>query len=100
MAEVVFGPQVVAVVAAVYLSNVVIEAFERLSFAVLIEQRREGLVEFVEGLDAGEDVVGLLQARTHVVRHGHVFECAVQDGGVAADEFLHLGVGQYVYAQL
>lgn len=50
-----------AVVGFVYLPDVVQKAFEGFPLAVLVEQGGEGFVELVEGLDAGEDVVGVLE---------------------------------------
>lgn len=55
---IVFLHGVVAVVCLVYLLNVFQKAFKCFPVAVLIQKRREGLVEFVECFKSGEDVVG------------------------------------------
>ena len=46
--EVEFGTEIVLVVRFVYLPDIVQKAFERLSAAVLIEQRRGCFIQFVE----------------------------------------------------
>ena len=59
LAEVIFRTKVVLVVGTVYLLNVIQKLFEWFSIAVLVDERRERLIVFVERLDAEEDVVGV-----------------------------------------
>ena len=54
-----FCTKVVLVVGTVYLLNVIQKLFEWFSIAVLVDERRERLIVFVERLDAEEDVVGV-----------------------------------------
>ena len=91
--EIVFGTEVVGVVVGVDFSNIVQELFERFSISVVIDERRECLVEFVERLHAREDEVGALETPAHCVGHLDLSECAVEDICVRLDEALHVGVG-------
>ena len=54
-----FCTKVVLVVGTVYLLNVIQKLFEWFFIAVLVDERRERLIVFVERLDAEEDVVGV-----------------------------------------
>ena len=54
-----FCTKVVLVVGTVYLLNVIQKLFEWFSIAVLVDKRRERLIELVERLDAEEDVVSV-----------------------------------------
>ena len=54
-----FCTKVVLVVGTVYLLNVIQKLFEWFSIAVLVDERRERLTQFVERLDAEADVVGV-----------------------------------------
>ena len=54
-----FCTKVVLVVGTFYLLNVIQKLFEWFSIAVLVDERRERLTQFVERLDAEEDVVGV-----------------------------------------
>ena len=65
MNKVVFRAEVVGVVGRVDVLNVVQKAFEGLSFTVLIKERGECLVEFVERLYTREDIVGALEPTAH-----------------------------------
>lgn len=60
--KVILRPQIVAVVGIVDLSNVVQKRLERFSIAVRIDQCRESLIELMEGLEAGKDVVRSMQS--------------------------------------
>lgn len=44
----------------------------------------------MEGLDAGEDVVGALELASHSGGHGYLAECGVESFGMCADEVLNL----------
>ena len=79
MYEIVLSVEVVLIVCFVDLLNVVIKLFERLSIAVLIEEGWESLVELVEGLESGEDVVGPREPPPHGLRHGHFLKSLVED---------------------
>ena len=94
VSKVVLGAEVVLIVGFVDRLNVIQKAFEGLSNAILIEQGGEGLIELVESLDAGEDVVGVGKAPTHGVAHPDVAESAVEDGGMGRDEMLGLAGGK------
>ena len=96
--EIVLGPQVVGVIGFVDSSNVAQKLFERLSIAILVEERRKCLVQFVESLHAGEDVVGALQPLAHKVGHRYLPERRVESPGVCLDELLRLRLGQYADA--
>ena len=54
-----FCTKVVLVVGTFYLLNVIQKLFEWFSIAVLVDKRRERLIELVERLDAEEDVVSV-----------------------------------------
>ena len=94
VSKVVLGAQVVLIVGFVDRLNVIQKAFEGLSNAILIEQGGEGLIELVESLDAGEDVVGLLKSGAHGVAHPDLTESAVEDVGVSRNEVLRLAGGK------
>ena len=68
----------------------------RTTFSVLIEERGEGLVELVEGLEPGEDVVGTCEPSSHGLGHGHLLKRLVEDVGMRRDEFLRLVGGEDV----
>ena len=57
LAEVIFRTEVVLVVGTVYPLNIIQKLFEWFSIAILVDERRERLIEFVERLHAGEYVV-------------------------------------------
>lgn len=44
----------------------------------------------MEGLDAGEDVVGSSKTLAHDGGHGYLAECGVESFGMCADEVLNL----------
>ena len=94
VSEVVLGEEIVSVVGSVDLSNVVIKAFEGLTKPVLIEERGEGLIELMEGLDGGEEIIGALQAAAHIGGHLDALEGAVEDGGMGGDEVPGLAGGE------
>ena len=98
--EVVFRPEVVSVVSVVDCSNVVEKSFERFSDAVLVEEGWESLVEFMESLDAGEDVVRLLQAASEFVGHGRILKSRVENGSMLGDELLYAIFGENLYVEL
>ena len=54
-----FCTKVVLVVGTVYLLNVIQKLSEWVSIAILVDKRRERLIELEERLDAEEDVVGV-----------------------------------------
>ena len=54
-----FCTKVVLVVGTVYLLNVIQKLSEWFSIAILVDERQERHIEFVERLDAEEDVVGV-----------------------------------------
>ena len=56
LAEVIFRTKVVLVVGTVYPLNIFQKLFEWFSIAVLVDERQERLTQFVERLDAEEDV--------------------------------------------
>jgi hypothetical protein len=71
-------------------ANVVQKLFEWLTTTVGIDEGGEGFVEFVEGLEAGEDEVGRLQLAAHEVGHLNLTESTVEGVGVGLDEVLDL----------
>ena len=79
MDEVIFRTEVVSVVGAVYPSNIIQKLFERFSIAVLVDERVCCLIEFVERLEAGEDVVRPLKTLSHGIRHGLELESVVKN---------------------
>lgn len=78
---IVFLHGVVAVVCLVYLLNVFQKAFKCFPVAVLIQKRREGLVEFVECFKSGEDVVGAAELLPHCVGHSDLSAFSGADFG-------------------
>lgn len=54
----------------------------------------------MEGLDAGEDVVGSSKTLAHDVGHGYLAECGVESFGMCADELLNLRFCQDLDAEL
>ena len=50
------------------------KTFERLSIAVFIQQGGKGFIQFMEGLQAGEYIVGTLQPLAHGLGHFHLSE--------------------------
>ena len=94
VSEVVLGEEVVSVVGRIDLSNVVIKAFEGLTKPVLIEERGEGLMELMEGLDGGEEIIGALEAAAHIGGHLDALEGAVEDIGMGRDEVLRFAGGE------
>jgi len=53
--------------------------FKRLFITLLIDQGRKGLIEFVESLESGEDIGGMLKAMTHGTTHFRLLEAALAD---------------------
>lgn len=68
--EVVFRFQVPAVIGLVHLLNVIQKVFKGLPVPVRIEQRGERLVQLMEGLEAGKDVIAFLEPPYADVVHG------------------------------
>ncbi len=66
------------VVGLVYLLNVIQKLFEQFTIAVPVDERREGLIELMERLDAREDVVRPLQPLPHVIGHFDLPEAGIE----------------------
>ena len=88
--EVVLCTEVVPVVCAVYLLNVIQEAFKRLSTSVLINERWESLVQLMESLEPRENIVRAFKPSAHTLGHLDRSEGSVQNCGVGSDKLLDL----------
>ena len=77
------------VVGAVYPLNIIQKLFEWFSIAILVDERRERLIEFVERLHAGEYVVRPLKTLAHGIRHFDLLEAGVERVGMCLYELLH-----------
>ncbi len=87
--EIIFSAEVIGIICAVDMLNVIQKPFKRLSIAVLIKQRRKCLVQLMKRLHTGEYIVGSCEPPAHSLRHTDFLESRVKSRSVGADKLLH-----------